>query len=68
MVELFQFLFAIIAVVVGIFLMIWFVLLPYNMAKDRGRSGGLWLLFGLLANPLIAIILLALLGDAESER
>lgn len=65
--ELIRVLLIIIAVAAIICILFWLILLPYNMAKERGRSGGFWLFVGVFINPLVAIGLLALLGDAECD-
>jgi len=42
---------------------IWFIfVLPANMARDRNRSPGLWVLISLVGSPLLAILLLMALG------
>lgn len=47
---------------------IWiYVVLPYEMAEYRGRSGMLWVLIGLVGSPVLAILLLFALGDARPE-
>lgn len=41
-----------------------FVVIPYQMAEARGRSPILWVLASLFISPILAILLLALLGNA----
>jgi hypothetical protein len=38
------------------------------MAIDRGRSSAGWIALSLFLSPIIAIILLALFGDANDGR
>lgn len=41
------------------------VLVPMEMAKARGRKPWVWLLIAMMASPLVAIILLMLVGEAR---
>ena len=55
-----------VAVVLGAFalfafVMFWFTI-PTNMAEERGRSAGFWILIGFLTTTLVSIGLLWLLG------
>lgn len=46
-----------------IWLSIWIViLLPARMAKERGRSAVFWVLVSVACSPLVAILLLWVLG------
>ena len=59
--------FAIIAFIAMFVFTIWLcILLPADMAKERNRSPLAWVLISLFASPLLAIILLALIGEAQS--
>ena len=63
--ELIGFLFALLVMV----LMIWIgFVLPANMATDRGRSPGIWILISLVGSPPLAILLLIALGDAPDRQ
>ena len=55
-----------VAVVLGAFalfafVMFWFTI-PTNMAEERGRSAGFWILIGFLTTPLVSIGLLCCLA------
>lgn len=53
---------------VGIFLVIWiFILLPAGMAERRGRSQFGWVVLSLLFSPILACLLLALLGNNPNQ-
>lgn len=41
------------------------IFLPASMARTRGRSAVLWVLVSLFLSPLLAILLLLVLGDAQ---
>jgi len=41
---------------------IW-ILVPASMAANRNRSQTLWVLISIIASPIIAILLLAALGE-----
>lgn len=48
--------------------LIWFcIVLPAQMATRRNRSGLLWVLIALVGSPLLAILLLVALGDADNK-
>ena len=48
---------------------IWFfILLPAGMAERRGRSPIGWVLLSVLFSPILACLLLALLGDNPNEK
>lgn len=52
-------------------LLVWglFSLIPAGMAQERGRSFGAWYLVSLALSPLLAGILVAMLGDPRvAER
>jgi hypothetical protein len=52
----------------ALFIAIWFcILLPYGMAERRGRHPILWVLVSLLISPILAVLLLLMLGDAPSR-
>lgn len=44
-----------------------FIVLPMQMAGKRHRNRFGWVLMSLLISPLIAIIALAVLGDAKGQ-
>ncbi|MCW3782132.1 hypothetical protein [Defluviimonas salinarum] len=49
---------------VAIYVVVWiFILLPANMAVSRGRSAFGWVLVSLFFSPVLACLLLLLLGD-----
>lgn len=50
---------SILSIIIGISLLF----LVYKMAKNRNREPILWVLLGFFANPLLAIILLLILGE-----
>ena len=43
------------------------LVLPYKLAKERGRNALYWVAIGLLLNPLIIILMLLLIGHAEPK-
>ena len=45
-----------------------FPLLIAKAARKRGRSGFFWFLVALFISPLLAILILILLGDTDSKR
>lgn len=53
--------------VVAICIIFYFVI-PYKMAKDRGRSAGLWILLGFIISPLLVYIILAIIGDSDEKK
>lgn len=53
--------------VVAICIIFYFVI-PYKMAKNRGRSAGLWILLGFIISPLLVYIILAIIGDSEEKK
>lgn len=50
-------------VVVGIY-----ILLPWSMAKSRFRNGLGWVVLSLLFSPILACLLLLLLGENPKAR
>jgi Na+/melibiose symporter-like transporter len=57
---IFSFVFGLLA----LYLVIWlYVLLPAGMANNRGRSAFGWVVLSLLVSPILACLLLWLLGD-----
>lgn len=57
----------IIFLVCAIILSIWVcIVLPAKMARVRNRSPVIWVLISLVASPVLAILLLLALGDAEA--
>lgn len=53
--------FGFIALAFALWLWIW---VPAQMAKNRNRSPLVWVLISFVSSPLLAILLLAALGDA----
>lgn len=47
---------------------VFYFVIPYNMAKNRGRSAGLWILLGFIISPLLVYIILAIIGDSEEKK
>jgi hypothetical protein len=45
-----------------------YILLPANMAAARGRSAFGWVLLSLLFSPILACLLLMLLGNNPNSR
>ncbi len=67
MIELISMLVVIAAGLVLLYGIVWLVfLLPADMARERGRDPFVWVLISIVGNPLLAILLLAALGDAKS--
>lgn len=65
---LFALIFGLAALYFALWLALWlFVLLPAEMAEDRGRSAFGWVLVSLFFSPLLAIFLLWLLGGAPNR-
>jgi RsiW-degrading membrane proteinase PrsW (M82 family) len=51
---------------ISLVFIIWLaILLPASMARTRGRSAVLWVLVSLFLSPLLAILLLLVLGNAQ---
>jgi hypothetical protein len=56
-------------IIAGIFFAFWlYILLPANMAAARGRSAFGWVLLSLLFSPILACLLLMLLGSNPNSR
>ncbi len=53
--------------VVAICIVFYFII-PYKMAKNRGRSAGLWILLGFIISPLLVYIILAIIGDSDEKK
>lgn len=52
------------ALVVVLYVILWiYILLPAGMATKRGRSAFGWVVLSLLFSPVLACLLLLLLGD-----
>lgn len=51
-----------------LFLFIFLLFFVPGMARRRGRSTVGWFIFSLLLSPILAIIILALLGDTERRK
>ncbi|MAO26230.1 MAG: hypothetical protein CMN19_01985 [Roseovarius sp.] len=51
---------------ISLVFIIWLaIFLPASMARTRGRSAVLWVLVSLFLSPLLAILLLLVLGDVR---
>lgn len=51
----------------GLLFVVWLlILLPASMARNRNRSAVGWVLVSCLFSPVVAVLLLALLGKAAS--
>ncbi len=54
----------IILALLALYLIVWiYILLPARMAEKRGRSAVGWVLLSLIFSPILACLLLWLLGD-----
>jgi predicted transporter len=54
---------------VGLVFLFWFaIILPAQMATTRRRSAFLWICISLVGSPLLAILLLLALGEAQEKR
>ena len=61
----------IIVIVIIILALAYFLMFPLliaKAAKNKGRSGFLWFVFSLFISPLLAILLLLVLGDTDARR
>ena len=57
--------FAIVALLIGFWLILWlYVLLPAGMARRRNRSAFIWVLISLFGTPILAVLLLLALGNS----
>jgi len=45
-----------------------FTIISYKMAKNRGRNGFGWAVFGLIVSPLLVWVILLVIGDTEEKR
>ena len=56
-------------IIVGVFFAFWlYILLPANMAAARGRSAFGWVVLSLLFSPILACLLLMLLGSNPNSK
>lgn len=54
--------------VLSVYLAVWFyILLPAQMAANRGRSQVGWVIFSLIFSPVMACLLLLLLGRNPND-
>jgi hypothetical protein len=54
--------------VLGMYLAVWlYILLPAQMAANRGRSQVGWVIFSLVFSPVMACLLLWLLGENPND-
>lgn len=55
--------------ILALFFVVWlYILLPAQMAGTRNRSAFIWVLISIVASPLVAILLLLVLGNAPSNK
>lgn len=63
--ELFAGILGLAAGILVLVFVIWlYFVLPYQMAERRNRNGVIWILISLVGSPLLAILLLIALGPA----
>ncbi|MBJ6372757.1 hypothetical protein [Sedimentitalea arenosa] len=66
---MFETAFTIIFMLVALFVVFWlYILLPAGMATNRGRSAFGWVLLSLLFSPILACLLLLLIGDNPDRQ
>jgi hypothetical protein len=62
-------LFFLIVGLAAIYIALWlFILLPARMAEARGRSAIGWVLVSLFFSPILAVLMLWVLGDAPDRN
>ncbi|WRH63806.1 MAG: hypothetical protein RSE12_05565 [Fuscovulum sp.] len=62
-------LFFLIVGLAALYIALWlFILLPARMAEARGRSAIGWVLVSLFFSPILAVLLLWVLGDASDRN
>ena len=60
--------FGIILGLLALYIVVWiYILLPARMADKRGRSAVGWVLLSLIFSPILACLLLWLLGDEPNR-
>lgn len=58
----------ILGILIALLALIWlYILLPYNMAKKRGRSALGWIILFWLITPIWGIIFLLIVGNSEKK-
>ncbi|MBO5846641.1 MAG: hypothetical protein J6Q71_03880 [Bacteroidales bacterium] len=58
----------ILGILIALLVVIWlYILLPYNMAKKRGRSTLGWIILFWLITPIWGIIFLLIVGNSEKK-
>ncbi len=61
--------FTILFAVAALYVVLWiYILLPSGMATKRGRSAFGWVVLSLLFSPVLACLLLLLLGDNPNAQ
>ena len=66
---MFETIFPIIFGLAALFFVLWiYILLPAGMATKRGRSAFGWVVLSLLFSPILACLLLLLLGDNPNAQ
>lgn len=60
---------ALLVVLIALYVAVWlFILLPARMARARGRSVVFWVLVSILFSPILACLLLLILGGGLTPR
>lgn len=54
-------------IAVGFLLWLW-IIVPAKMAKKRHREPATWVILSVIASPLVAIIALLAVGDADERK
>lgn len=66
---MFETIFTIIIGLAALFFVLWiYILLPAEMATKRGRSAFGWVVLSLFFSPILACLLLLLLGDNPNAQ
>ena len=66
---MFETIFTIIIGLAALYIVLWiYILLPAGMATKRGRSACGWVVVSLLFSPILACLLLLLLGDNPNAQ
>jgi hypothetical protein len=66
---MFETIFTIIIGLAALYFVLWiYILLPAGMATKRGRSAFGWVVLSLLFSPILACLLLLLLGDNPNAQ
>ena len=66
---MFETIFTIVIGLAALYIVLWiYILLPAGMATKRGRSAFGWAVLSLLFSPILACLLLLLLGDNPNAQ